>query len=60
MKTFSWNHDKNKRLQQERGISFEEAAFHIKNGGVLAVIAHPNQAKYQNQWLYVVVINNYA
>lgn len=60
MKIFNWNANKNKQLQQERGISFEEVVFHIKNGGILAVIAHPNQAKYQNQWLYVVAINNYA
>ncbi len=60
MKTFSWNYDKNKQLQQERGISFEEVVFHIKNGGALDIIEHPNQDKYQFQQLYVVAINNYA
>ncbi len=60
MKVFSWNYDKNKQLQQERGISFEEVVFHIENGKALGIIEHPNQDKYQNQWLYVVAINNYA
>jgi 3-isopropylmalate dehydratase small subunit len=32
MKFYSWNPDKNKLLQQERGISFEEIVFHIQSG----------------------------
>jgi len=47
-------------LQQERGISFEEMVFHIENGGLLDVLEHPNQTKYQRQRLYVVAIDEYA
>lgn len=60
MKIFSWNHEKNKQLQQERGISFEEVIFYIENGGLLDILEHPNQAKYQRQRLYVVAINEYV
>jgi uncharacterized DUF497 family protein len=60
MKTFSWNHEKNKQLQQERGISFEEIVFYIEQGGLLDILEHPNQTQYQRQQLYVVVINEYV
>jgi len=60
MKIFSWNPEKNRQLQQERGISFEEIVFYIENGGLLDVLEHPNQTKYQRQRLYVVAINEYA
>jgi uncharacterized DUF497 family protein len=60
MKIFSWNPEKNRQLQQERGISFEEMVFYIEHGGLLDVIEHPNPTKYQRQRLYVVAINEYA
>ncbi len=60
MKIFSWNHEKNKQLQKERGISFEEIVFCIENGGLIDILEHPNQTKYQGQQLYVVVINEYV
>jgi uncharacterized DUF497 family protein len=60
MKIFSWNPEKNRQLQQERGISFEEMVFYIEHGGLLDVLEHPNQTNYQRQRLYVVAINEYA
>lgn len=60
LKTFRWNEDKNKKLQHERGISFEEVIIHIEQGGLLDILEHPNQDKYQNQQIYVVSINQYV
>ncbi len=60
MKYFSWNNEKNIKLQQERGISFEEIVFHIQQGQVLAVVLHPNQERYAHQKMFVVAINDYA
>lgn len=57
LKIFRWNEDKNKQLQQERGISFEEVISHIEQGGLLDILEHPNRDKYQNQQIYVISIN---
>jgi uncharacterized DUF497 family protein len=37
VKTFRWNAAKNKRLQRERGVSFEEIVIAIGEGGLLDV-----------------------
>ena len=42
LKTFRWNAAKNKRLQHERGISFEEIVIAIGEGGLLDVLQHRN------------------
>lgn len=60
MRYFVWNAEKNEQLKTERGVSFEEVVFHIENGSVLAVIAHPNQAKYAHQRVYLVKIDDYV
>ncbi len=60
MKRFSWSPEKNEKLQQERGISFEEIVFHIENGYVLEVTEHPNQQKYGGQRVLSVLINRYV
>ena len=60
MKYFSWNTDKNKQLQDERNISFEEIVFYIERGFLLDVVEHPNQTKYSGQKIFIVNINDYA
>lgn len=60
MKIYDWNREKNKTLKSERGVSFEEIVFHVENGDELDVYPHPNQARYPNQLISVVAINNYA
>ena len=57
---FSWSAEKNKKLREERGISFEEIVFHIESGDLLAVLDHPNQKRYPGQRLLVVAVGNYA
>jgi uncharacterized DUF497 family protein len=60
MKFYSWNPDKNKLLQQERGISFEEIVFHIQAGDEIEIFDHPNQERYPSQKISVVVVEGYA
>lgn len=57
---FAWNLEKNERLQQERGVSFEAVVLHIENGDVLDILEHPNQMKYAGQRIFVVRIGDYA
>ncbi len=59
MNLFDWSDEKNLKLKQERGVSFEEVVFAIESGGLIDVIPHPNQRKYSNQSIYVVNIGNY-
>ncbi len=59
MNLFDWSDEKNLKLKQERGVSFEEVVFAIESGGLIDVIPHPNQRKYSNQSIYVVNIDNY-
>ncbi len=60
MKTYNWNHEKNEILKEQRNISFEEIIFHIKRGDEVDVYPHPNKARYPNQMISIVVVNNYA
>ncbi len=60
MKYHSWNNDKNKKLKQERGISFEDIIYYIEHRKLLAILNHTNQKKYIGQRIYVIEINNYA
>lgn len=61
MKTnFEFSAEKNHRLLQERGISFEHAISAIEEGLILDILPHPNPAKYPNQKIYVLFIQNYV
>jgi uncharacterized DUF497 family protein len=60
MKYFAWNPEKNERLKQERGVSFEAVVFHIERGDLLDILKHPNQARYSGQRIFVVNIADYA
>ena len=57
---FNWDEEKNKKLQIERRVSFEEIVLAIEDGRLLDVLQHPNQEKYGGQKLYVVAVNEYA
>ncbi len=60
MKYFTWDNAKNEKLKAERGVSFEDAVFHIERGDVLDVLEHPNQERYGGQRILVVRIESYA
>ncbi|NCR41244.1 MAG: hypothetical protein GPJ21_16130 [Microcystis aeruginosa W13-11] len=53
MKTIRWSQEKNRQLQEERGLTFEMVLTAIK-------LVHPNVAKCPNQRMMIVRINNYA
>lgn len=57
---YEFSAEKNQQLIKERGISFEEVIAAIEEWALLAVVSHPNSAKYPNQEIYVVNINNYV
>lgn len=60
MKSFRWSADKNEAIKAERGVSFENIVVAIEAGGLLDILAHPNQAKYPRQKVLVVECDNYA
>lgn len=60
MKLFNWDSEKNQLLIRKRGKSFEEVIFHIKNGGLLDDIRHPNAGEYSHQRIFIVEIDRYA
>ena len=56
---FNWNEDKNQRLVEQRGISFERIVSAIEQGGLVDVLEHPNQERYRGEMIYVVDIEQY-
>ena len=60
MKPFRWSPEKNDTLRADRGVSFESIVVAIESGGLLDVLAHPNQAKYPRQLVLVVTHDSYA
>lgn len=60
MKYFDWNREKNKRLKEERDISFEEVSEAIVDKKILDAFEHPNQTRYPNQKVFVLEIRDYA
>lgn len=59
MKPINWNNEKNIKLNNERGISFEIVARYIANKDVLEICSHPNQDKYPGQQIFVINIEDY-
>lgn len=57
-----YNYDavKNLKLLQERSINFEDIIAVLYTKGYLAVIDHPNRAKYPKQKIYIVDVDGYA
>ena len=60
MVLFTWNAEKNAKLQQERGVSFEALVAALEAGGLLANLPHPNQQTYSHQRILVVNVDGYA
>lgn len=59
MKDVNWNNEKNKWLQKERLISFENVKHFIESEEYIDIIEHPNQEKYPNQRIFVIEIDKY-
>lgn len=60
VKTYNWNAEKNQRLLEERGLTFERIVFEIGLGNERAVFLHPNQDKYPGQLISVVEVDDYV
>ncbi len=54
-----WNSEKNKQLKQERGLGFEDVEVALSTGGFIDDQPHPNQERYPNQRLLLVLIDDY-
>ena len=59
MKRFDWDVEKNKKLIEERKISFEEIVFFIEQGNLLDIVDNSNP-KYQHQKMFVLDIEGYV
>ena len=59
MAAFDWSPEKNRKLVEERGISFERVVSSIERGGIVDVLEHPDQKRYPGQMIYVVDIEQY-
>ena len=60
MKPINWNAEKNRKLIEERSISFEDVVFCLQSGGLLDDGSHPNEEKYPHQRMFVVAVDEYA
>lgn len=60
MKPFRWSPTKNEVLRQARGVSFESMVVAIEGGGLLDILAHPNEQKYPGQRVLAVAHDRYA
>jgi len=60
MKQIHWNAEKNQKLIEERGVSFEDVLFSLQSGGLLDDGPSPRQETYPNQRMFVVLIDAYA
>ena len=59
-KTLYWNPEKNRKLIEERGLSFERVVFSMQSGSLLDDMAHPNTENYAHQRVFVVAIDDYV
>jgi len=57
---YEWSAKKNIQIKAERGLSFEQVIFHLSQGDLWKVAAHPNQEKYPGQKIYFVVMDDYV
>jgi uncharacterized DUF497 family protein len=60
MNPINWNPDKNRKLIEERNISFEDILFSLQSGLLLDDVKHPNEDKYPNQRIFIVSVEDYA
>ena len=59
MKYFDWNDDKNELLKKWRVVSFEQVELAIATGDLIDRVKHPNPARYPNQKVFLVRIEDY-
>jgi len=60
MTLLDWSDEKNEWLRRERGITFEDAVYHLTHEGLLDIIEHPNQEHYPGQRPFIINVEGYA
>ena len=60
MKPFRWSPEKNETFKADRGVSFESIVVAVDAGGLLDILAHPDQVKYPRQRILVVADDDYV
>ena len=57
---FNYNSEKNQLLKDERGVCFEDVIAQLHTGDILDIIKHPNEEKYPNQKIYILLLQDYV
>jgi uncharacterized DUF497 family protein len=60
MKPINWSAEKNRKLIEERDVSFEDVIFCLQSDGLLDDIVHPNHKAYPHQRIFVIMIDGYV
>lgn len=60
MKGFEWDIEKNQRLREERGVSFEDVVVYLSSGKILDIVPHSKQERYPGQRMFIIEIDGYA
>ena len=55
-KTIRYSLEKNELLKEQRDISFEDVILALESGKLLDDIKHPNNEKYPNQDIFIILI----
>ena len=56
-KVYDWDNEKNRRLKNERNISFEAIVSLIESGNIIATVT--GKGKYAHQKQFIVEMNKY-
>ena len=56
---YRYSNEKNHKLIEERGFSFEDIIYHIENGGLVDIIENKNDDRYSHQQVFVVKMKEY-
>ena len=54
-----WSEEKNEILISQRGVSFNDVVYELENNGIIDNYKHPQEKKYPNQYIYVIMLKNY-
>ena len=57
---YKWNLEKNALLKEGRGVCFEDVVAQIYEDNILDIIKHPNEKKYPEQKIYIILLQNYV
>jgi len=55
-KVIRYSLEKNEQLKEQRDIGFEDVLLAIESGGLLDDIEHPNEEKYPNQNIFIILV----